>query len=479
MKAKFIDIHCHPTMKPYGKSFKTTPGINSKNRREKKSVWYQDRPNWLKKMLNLAATLTKYTQSDFTSLYHGGAHIICASLYPIEKGFVLNKLDDNLISDLLTNFVMGIGKKRIDYLQKMQDYFTDLTDTYKYLMQLDNEPIIFPEAECRYKIVSSFQEIENDTDQSEKTIYVILSIEGANVFDTGLQSMEIPVNESKVLENIDTVKGWDKRVFFITLAHHFYNDLCGHAESLNCILRIALNQKFKLDTGFTDFGKQVLHRLLDNTNNRRILIDIKHMSTKSRESYYKILDEEYAGENIPIIVSHGAVNGYGSNNDKRIINTNTSGLFKDVDINFFDDELIRIATSGGIFGIQLDERRVASKPAIRRSRFRLRRGEMLSRRSKLVWNQIQHIAETLDREGKFAWGIQCLGSDFDGLIDPINGFWGAEEMRLLDSYLEKHAYKYLDSTRSRHLKQVNRIDPDEIVERFMYINAYEFFRKYF
>ena len=240
-----------------------------------------------------------------------------------------------------------------------------------------------------------------------------------------------------------------------------------------------LNQKFGLDTGFTDFGKQVLHRLLDNTNNRRILIDIKHMSTKSRESYYKILDEEYAGENIPIIVSHGAVNGYKSNNDKRIINTNTSGLFKDVDINFFDDELIRIATSGGIFGIQLDERRVASKSALRWARFRLRRREMLSRRSRLVWNQIQHIAETLDREGKFAWGIQCLGSDFDGLIDPINGFWGAEEMGLLDSYLEKHANNYLDTTRSRHLKPINRIDPDEIVERFMHINAYEFFRKYF
>ncbi len=479
MEEKFIDIHCHPTMKPFGKSFNSTPRQNSKRRREKKSVWYHDPPNWHEKILNIVTSLTKYTQSDFSSLCYGGAHIICASLYPVEKGFVLNMLGNNLPSDMLKDFVMGIGKKRIDYLQEMKDYFTDLTDIYNYLKQLDNQLITLDGTKCRYKIVSSFQEIENDTDQGEKTIYVILTLEGANVFDTGLQLMDIPVNESKVLENIDTVKGWDKRVFFITLAHHFYNDICGHADSLEGIPELVSNQSNKMNTGFTDFGKQVLEKLLDDTNTHRILIDIKHMSTNSRENYYKILEEEYEGKNIPIIVSHGAVNGYRSNTDKRIINNNTYGLFMDGDINFFDDELIRIATSGGLFGIQLDERRVASKSALKRAGIRLNRRKMLFHRSRLVWNQIQHIAEILDKEGKFAWGTQCIGSDFDGLIDPINGFWGAEEMGLLDSYLEKHTYNYLNSTRSDNLNPFNRIAPDEIVERFMYTNAYEFFKKYF
>ena len=104
---------------------------------------------------------------------------------------------------------------------------------------------------------------------------------------------------------------------------------------------------------------------------------------------------------------------------------------------------------------------------------------MLFFRSRLLWNQIQHIAETLDRQGLFGWGIQSIGSDFDGLIDPLNGFWGAEEMDLLDSYLEKHAYNYLSSSLSDGLKPFNRIKASEIVERFMHDNAFEFMRKNF
>ena len=43
-------------------------------------------------------------------------------------------------------------------------------------------------------------------------------------------------------------------------------------------------------------------------------------------------------------------------------------LFNHVDINIFDDEIIRITKSKGILGLQLDERRIASKKAIRSSR---------------------------------------------------------------------------------------------------------------
>jgi len=47
-------------------------------------------------------------------------------------------------------------------------------------------------------------------------------------------------------------------------------------------------------------------------------------------------------------------------------------------------------------------------------------------------------------------------------------------MPLLDSYLEKHAYNYLSSPLAEKLNYFNRINPDEIVERFMFDNAYGF-----
>jgi hypothetical protein len=86
----------------------------------------------------------------------------------------------------------------------------------------------------------------------------------------------------------------------------------------------------------------------------------------------------------------------------------------------------------------------------------------------------------LDEAGHFGWGIQSIGTDFDGVVDPLNGYWTSEELPYLDDYLLKHAYNYMQ-TDGRKLKQDrNRdIDPEEIVSRVMTDNAFEFFSKYF
>jgi len=479
MTTNYIDLHCHPAMKPFGKSFNKSAGKNNSNPKAKESLWYYDPPTGIDKIANIFLTLTKFTQADFSTLTYGGAHVIFASLYPLEKGWVLNKMGDHLKSDLLKNLVMGIGKKRIDYLQKMPDYFTDLENLYNYYRELDGVKIKIEGETARYKLVSSFNEIENDEDDGIKTIYVILTIEGTNVYNSGLQLMNTPVNEQEVLANIDKVKKWDKRLFFQTMCHHFYNDICGHAKSFTGITEKVSNQDLGLNSGFTDLGLKVLDKMLDNSDGRRILIDIKHMSVAARNQYYDLLDTKYAGENIPLIISHGAVNGYRSHDQLIIDNQHTFGMFMDADINFYDDELVRTAKSGGLFGIQLDERRVASSLEIKKAGRRLSRRKMLFHRSKFIWNQIQHIAETLDKAGMYAWSIQTIGSDFDGLIDPVNGFWGAEEMPQLDSYLEKHAFNYMHSPLAEKLQPFNKIGVDEIVERFMHDNAWEFLRKNF
>jgi microsomal dipeptidase-like Zn-dependent dipeptidase len=479
MKTNFIDLHCHPAMKPFGKSFHKKPGKNTSRRRLKESIWHYDPPRVIDKIANIALTITKFSQADFSTLSYGGAHVVFASLYPMEKGFVLNKMGDNLPADLLKNFVMGIGKKRIDHLQKMTDYFTDLEMVYNYYRQLDGKVIQLDGQRSRYKIVNSFGEIENDLETGIDTVYVILTIEGANVFNTGLHLMNIPVNEAEVLGNIDKVKKWEKRLFFITMTHHFYNDICGHAKSIGGISESVHNQQRGLGTGFTDLGLKVLDKLLDDSEGKRVLIDVKHMSVQSRKEYYKLLETNYAGEKIPLIVSHGAVAGYRSADEKIIDNQNTYGMFQDGDINFYDDELVKVARSEGIFGIQLDERRSASELELKKAGKRISRRKMLFHRSKFIWNQIQHIAETLDRQGLYAWGIQSIGSDFDGLIDPINGYWSAEQMGLLDSYLEKHAYNFLSSPAAKNLKSFNQISADEIIDRFMHDNAWEFLRRNF
>ena len=473
----YIDLHAHPSLKPMGKSFDySPPGVNSPQRSRKNSIWYYDPPGPSDKLLNIISTLTKFRQADMSTLCYGDSSVTFVSLYPLEKGFVMGKPGTGFAGDLLKDFIMGLGKKRINHLQEMPEYFADLEMAYNFYRQLEGRVFRIKGMKCRYKIVSSIDEIDIDPGSDIKTLNLILTIEGANVFNSGLQLAGRPIDENEFLGNIDKVRKWDHRLFFMGMAHHFYNELCGHSRSLHGIAEWSSNQEEGLDTGFTPFGIKVLHKLLDNSEGKRILIDTKHMSVASRKQYYRILDNEYATENIPVIVSHSAVNGLRSADEQVVDNQHTKGKLQPDDINVFDDEIIRISNSGGLIGLQLDERRAGSESEVRNSGPNLSTRRMLFKKSGLLWNQIQHIAETLDREDLFAWGIQAVGSDFDGLINPLNGFWTAEQMPLLDSYLEKHAYNFINSPQAEKLNSFNRIKPDEIIERFMFQNAWEFMR---
>ena len=83
--------------------------------------------------------LTKYSQANFTSLANGGVSVVCVSLYPLEKWFVRNKIKNELVADLAANFALGVGDKRIDHIQGIQDYYKDLELQYRFYQQLDNK----------------------------------------------------------------------------------------------------------------------------------------------------------------------------------------------------------------------------------------------------------------------------------------------------------------------------------------------------
>lgn len=479
METPFIDLHIHPALKPMGQSFNRNPGINNPDKRAKDSIWYYDPPTLFDKIANISTSLTKFRQSDFTSLAKGGAEIVFVSLCGLEKGFVMNRMGTRLPGDVVANFITGLGKKRIDHIQAMTDYFTDMEKEYNFYKHLDNHPVKIDGKWHQYRLVSGFNEIEENLDPEIKTISVILTMEGTHGFNAGLQRMGKTVDETEVLSNVAKMKQWDHRMFIIGLTHHFYNEMVGHAQSLHGIVRKFCDQSEGLNEGFRELGWKLLRALLDNSNGRRTLIDLKHMSVKARNEYYGFLEKEHKNELIPLVVSHGAVNGMRSALEKVEDDKYNYGKFQPDDINFFDDEILRIAQSGGLFGIQFDERRVASDTELKKNGPNLNRRKMLFYQSRMIWNQIQHIAEVLNRHDQFAWGIQCVGSDNDGMVNPLNGFWTAEDMPLFDSYLEKHAYNFITSPQSEALKEYNRLKASDIVERFMRGNAYHFLRKNF
>ena len=478
---EYIDFHCHPSLKPFGKSFNYTPtGIHIGHRSGKRSIWHYDPPSITDKLLNYFTGLTKFSQANFTSLAKGGVGIVCVSLYPLEKWFVRNKMNSELLLDLASNFALGVGGKRVDYLQGITDYFRDLETQYDFYRQLDGKIVRLPEGKFRYKLVNSFTEIhkiknENKSGSKVHTICVILSIEGLHVLNTGLRQS---YSEVEVLTNLEKIKNWGFRPFFITIAHHFWNQLCGHSESLSGIILKFADQTEGLNQGFTPLGRKVLERLVDDTDNKRIIPDIKHMSVQARKEYYQILDSGNPNfKNLPVIASHAACNGLKSFDDPLPANPKTASKLNPVAINLFDEEIIRIAKSKGIIGLQLDERRIVNKKTLKKTKKSLKRNKIMHYRSELLWNQIQHIAEVLDAEGLFAWGCMAIGSDFDGIIDSLNGFWTAEELPFLADFLERHAYNYMLA--HNLVNAVNVIPADEIITRLMSANGKTILQEFF
>lgn len=462
----FIDIHCHPTMKAFGKSF-TRHGTTgqSANPKEETSLWYYDPPTFWDKLCNNLTTLTEFRQADFSSSVKGETGVLFVCLYPQEQGFFRNKLGD-VISDIPLNLITGLGKPRIDFLQSNSDYFSDLQNEYTFLKQCENKVVDINHKPVTYKIASKYSESLSD----KQALYIVVTIEGAHsFFNKWDNAAHKPLDtENEVLANIATVKSWQNRPVFISLAHHFYNGLCGHAISLDGAIRKVVDQDYGSDFGISPLGEKVIHKLLEQDN--RILVDVKHMNIQNRLRYYEILKNEY-GAGIPVVVSHGAVNGYKDASGQTTF-PDAPKLFCHGDINFFDDELVEVARSQGIFGIQLDERRIASQGMLWSVRGKVLRKSILYHWAKLVWNQIEHVAKVLDKAGQPAWDSVCLGSDYDGIVNPIGGYWTEEDMQYLDDNLLKHASDFM---KKQQFSQ--KLEPEEIVHKFKCGNALDFLKR--
>jgi microsomal dipeptidase-like Zn-dependent dipeptidase len=483
----YIDIHCHPSLKPYSKSFKSKAlrGKHSLSPNERHSIWYQKRSNdgVFKRLANKIFGVTKWRQSDFKTSCKSGAEVLVVSLYPMEKGMLINektgKPYDTLIK-VFTDFATGFGQRRLNYIREMPDYFSDLKLMYNFYRQLNNRSINIDGIQKKYKLVRTESEIDYN---ANNTIQVILSIEGAHVFNCGLKLAGKPVaDEIEVLQNVSTVKNWDYRPFFIGISHHFDNELCGYSKSIEGFAGSVIVQKVDDGQGITPLGHKVIDKLLSNINNQRIFIDVKHMNPKSRHEYYDVLKTKYANESIPIIVSHGALNGklsYKTHNHVAKAGFNTA------DINFFFEELLFIERSKGIFGIQLDERRIFNKKnkdeiyKKAKPNMTLFGKPRLRKNAYFIWRQIQYSAWYLDIANLNAWDIQCLGTDFDGIIDPLNGWWTADDLDKLSDYLEHHAQDYLNSPEGRGLKSKNRLTAKQIVQKIMIQNAKDFITRNF
>ncbi|MFM9911029.1 MAG: hypothetical protein ACKVOW_16940 [Chitinophagaceae bacterium] len=499
-----IDLHCHPNYKSFARAHTQNgepPIPQNSSPSHRSSLWFYDPPSVTDKLANYFLGITKFRQSNLTAAFYGRLFVMVVGMGSVEKFFFKNKLGTGRITDLFDDFVSEFGVPRINTIENMTDYWTDFNREMQFMLEQENHVVKIDGHWYTYRIPVNFFELQQNIEANEQShagekkespliISLIPSAEGLHILNCGLENS---CNPELVKQNARALKMMPKAPWLVTFSHHFYNELCGHARSLRKAIGKVTNQEEGINTGFTPLGLDVLDILLDKNNGRRILIDIKHMSPEGRQHFLKLRKEKYNSE-IPVIISHGVANGLPEHGKmisdypelgKSFITPlenviGGDGKFKDHNvINFYDNELLEMVQSNGIIGLQLDERRLANEEEMDKVKHSVWRSKIMHYRSELLWRQIQYIAELFDNHGLYAWGNMAIGSDYDGLVDPLNSFWTAEQYDDLAGYLERHAFNYFKNHPQRMKNQFNKISADTVIQNIFRDNAWDFLRRWF
>ncbi|MBL4756051.1 MAG: membrane dipeptidase [Flavobacteriales bacterium] len=285
--------------------------------------------------------------------------------------------------------------------------------------------------------------------------------------------------EKMVIKNIGEVKQWEHPPFFITFAHHFWNQLCGQAATLPPPTRITCNQNKGLNTGFTNLGWRVLKELLSKDNGKRMLIDTRHMSAQSRLEYYNFIQQHNADnpdDNIPIISSHSAVNGFStlraSNHVPDNMKKKRKTPFCAWSLNISDEEVRVIHDSGGIIGIILDKGRHSGIDVLKSIEKIHNPDEKKQAFLKLILDNIFQYIQAVNK--KSAWDVLTLGTDFDGVITHFDFYEDMSKMpdlkNDLTAYLKHHSYQQ---------KLWFGYEPEEMLDKIFTTNSMTFLKRNF
>ena len=291
------------------------------------------------------------------------------------------------------------------------------------------------------------------------------------------------LNELK--QNIKKIKQWhngDHCPLFLTVAHHFNNLVCGHQISFAGITNKLLNQTTYLNQPISELGKQIIIELLSPRNGKPIYIDTRHMSIDAKKWYYNYVSTKRAeGIEIPIISSHSAVNGFCTMDESILFNSThsdadnkyeTSQSFNNWDINISDEEILFIHTSNGLIGLNFDERIIAGNE---------QRKLCHATNTKKIWthpfiNNIIHIVNVLlqqEIELHECFNTICIGSDFDGIINPVQKFKTSKDFPMFESTLRNELTKQLVKNYSISLDSSN-----EQIDKILFKNVLRFVERY-
>ncbi len=493
----FVDIHVHPDLKAFNSRdhvvYNLWEKIDHDCGADKLAMW----------MLNGSNEVPRYSQSNYAALMQGGFGVICHSMTPMEKGFYhprflnINKKGPETVACMS-------GMELTTHLMKSKDdleYFPVLKENIQFIKEGERKPFQLTDNRAvSYEIVRNknhFKELADDPDR----LGVVLCIEGGHVLSRSLHRFDDSDSEdfrNKVIDNVWRLKGvmpmtaWKEDyleypILFVGINHFFWNGLGGHSKAFNTAQTAVFGGSKGVDEPITDLGKEVISTFLSKEKGNRVLLDAKHMSIQSRFWYYGYLDSLAAiGDPIPLIYSHAGVAGI-SIEDELFLKKDKPGKNKDsyfnrYSVNLADEEIKRIHDTKGLFGIMLDKYRLCGgkgKELIEQSEPNSKERKELYIKI-LAMNILQAVKAT---EAPTGWDIVCLGTDYDGMVQPFEFYTTAADLPKMASDLQDFLENPTDIFDVFTADEVNTlqfgIPTEQLIRKLFSSNALEFISKHF
>ncbi len=284
----------------------------------------------------------------------------------------------------------------------------------------------------------------------------------------------------EIIDNVDSLKELNPPVYMITVGHLSFNGMLDHAPALdaNGIGKVFIKRTYRIKVsdyrefvnqwkvlfftkpGVTRFGKTLFEKLLSKDNGHRIFIDLKHTGYSARKYFYDSVMVKNPNDHIPPIFSHGAANGLSEVyysplvDEYALLDSKATKVLYPFGINLYNEEIARICQNDGIIGITLEQRvlggyidakkrckeifndldslKEANDPKVLaafndiKTKITSSDDEAMDILREDYWSLepfMQNLFHFIDHSTKSyadAWQHFCLGSDLDGLIDPID-----------------------------------------------------------
>lgn len=504
----FFDFHLHPSLKP---QMSAPPNFPSPWDIIKLSFAHPDIITALLKCGGITEIVD--SQASLSQLVQGNVNLVAIALHPPETAMMNDALIRKIAAEEQTNY---INLARVRDIGTGNIYFRMVNE------ELNNLNTHLSHNGKSLKLIKNITEY-NAADIN--TIHAILNAEGPHAFYGDKTNKNITAIIADFFTNFETFTVAN-RIFAMNIAHLQDNDFCNHAYGIQIFKPKPF---FPGRTGITPYG----YRLLEKIKEKKIVVDIKHTSLLARNQLYEY---RHTDDALPIVCTHAGLTGIKKQDrGKYFLSTGSTGgylrvkhykplgylggtSFNPCSINLYDEDVKEIVTSGGMIGLSLDQRILGTPDEAMMTidyMEEIFEEEIISPGEKTFFkisgttdqtkvlktthidtiedrqnyprfharhflNQVFHLFNICDTPPLFNKDrmakLICLGSDFDGMINPIDCCPNVTAYSSFKDYLLEN-FEEWEAEAGMNISGF--ISPQELLDNIFYQNAVDFLGEWY